>query len=42
MQPTLDVAELTRFLDGRHSDSRALVRANLAEHASVRSPGLVG
>jgi acyl-CoA oxidase len=33
--PTIDVAELTRFLDGRYVDMRDLVRRNLVEHASV-------
>jgi acyl-CoA oxidase len=33
--PTIDVAELTRFLDGRYADVRDLVRRNLVEHASV-------
>ncbi len=33
--PTIDVAELTRFLDGRYVDVRNLVRRNLVEHASV-------
>jgi len=33
--PTIDVAELTRFLDGRYADVRNLVRHNLVEHASV-------
>jgi acyl-CoA oxidase len=35
MQHTIDVAELTRFLDGRYAEARALVRTNLAEHAEV-------
>jgi acyl-CoA oxidase len=35
MPPTIDVPELTRLLDGRYADARALVRANLAEHAGV-------
>jgi acyl-CoA oxidase len=35
MSPELDVPGLTRFLDGRHAEARALVRANLAEHAAV-------
>jgi acyl-CoA oxidase len=35
MPPTIDVAELTRFLDGRYADARALVRTNLAAHAEV-------
>jgi acyl-CoA oxidase len=34
-RPTVDVAELRRLLDGRYADVRDLVRANLAEHASV-------
>jgi acyl-CoA oxidase len=33
--PTIDVAELTRFLDGRYADERNLVRRNLVAHASV-------
>src|SRR6478736_9000674 len=33
--PTIDVAELSRFLDGRYADVRDLVRRNLVEHASV-------
>src|SRR4029077_8434395 len=33
--PTIDVAELTRFLDGRYADVRNLVRHNLVEHASM-------
>ena len=33
--PTIDVAELTRFLDARYADVRDLVRRNLVEHASV-------
>jgi acyl-CoA oxidase len=35
MPPDLDVAELTRLLDGRYADARTLVRTNLAEHAAV-------
>jgi acyl-CoA oxidase len=31
----LDVPALTRYLDGRYADVRDLVRANLAEHASI-------
>jgi acyl-CoA oxidase len=34
-QPTVDVAALTRFLDGRYAEVRDLVRTNLATHASV-------
>jgi acyl-CoA oxidase len=34
-QPRIDVRGLTRFLDGKYADARDLVRANLAEHASV-------
>ncbi|MFC6286952.1 acyl-CoA dehydrogenase [Nocardioides sp. GCM10027113] len=34
-QPTVDVAELTRLLDGRYAEVRDLVRRNLAEHAAV-------
>ena len=33
--PAIDVAELTRFLDGRYADVRDLVRSNLVEHAGV-------
>ena len=35
VQPKVDVAALTRLLDGRHADVRNLVRTNLAEYASV-------
>jgi acyl-CoA oxidase len=35
MPPTIDVPELTRFLDGPYADVRDLVRTNLAEYASV-------
>jgi len=35
MPPTIDVPELTRFLDGTYAEARALVRTNLAEHAEV-------
>ena len=35
VQPTVDVAALTRLLDGRHAEVRNLVRTNLAEYASV-------
>ncbi len=35
VQPKVDVAALTRLLDGRHGDVRNLVRTNLAEYASV-------
>ena len=31
----LDVPALTAFLDGKYADVRALVRTNLAEHASI-------
>src|SRR5699024_5227852 len=31
-EPVLDVAALTRFLDGRYADVRQLVRDNLVEH----------
>ncbi len=34
-QPEVDVAELTRFLDGRYAEIRGLVRRNLAENASI-------
>src|SRR5512133_3248242 len=34
-EPALDVAELTRLLDGKYAEARRLVRANLAEHAGV-------
>jgi acyl-CoA oxidase len=34
-EPDLDVAELTRLLDGVYADARQLVRTNLAEHAVV-------
>ena len=34
-QPTIDVPELTRLLDGRYAEVRDLVRTNLAEYASV-------
>jgi acyl-CoA oxidase len=33
--PRLDVAELRRLLDGEYAEVRDLVRANLAEHASL-------
>ena len=35
VQPKVDVAALTRLLDGRHAEVRNLVRTNLAEYASV-------
>ncbi|WP_122816166.1 acyl-CoA dehydrogenase [Nocardioides pantholopis] len=35
IQPVVDVAALTEFLDGRYAEVRDLVRANLAEHAAV-------
>ena len=35
VQPVVDVAEVTRLLDGDHAEVRQLVRANLAEHADV-------
>ena len=34
-QPTVDVAALRAFLDGEHAEVRDMVRASLAEHASV-------
>jgi acyl-CoA oxidase len=34
-QPRIDVAELTRFLDGRYAEVRNLVRTNLAEKAAI-------
>jgi acyl-CoA oxidase len=34
-QPHLDVAELTRFLDGKYAEVRNLVRTNLAEQAEI-------
>src|SRR4051794_6318212 len=33
--PSIDVPELTRFLDGRYAEVRDLVRTNLVEHATV-------
>ena len=33
--PRIDVAELTRFLDGRYTEVRNLVRVNLAEKAEI-------
>jgi acyl-CoA oxidase len=33
--PRIDVAELTRFLDGRYAEVRNLVRVNLAEKAEI-------
>lgn len=35
VQPEIDVPELTALLDGRYADVRNLVRANLAEYASI-------
>ncbi len=35
VQPVVDVAEVTRLLDGDHAEVRQLVRTNLAEHADV-------
>ena len=35
VQPKVDVAALTRLLDGRHAEVRNLVRTNLAEYSSV-------
>jgi acyl-CoA oxidase len=35
VQPEVDVAALTRLLDGRHAEVRNLVRTNLAEYSSV-------
>ena len=34
-QPEVDVAALSALLDGKYADIRALVRANLAAHASI-------
>jgi acyl-CoA oxidase len=34
-QPSIDVPELTRLLDGRYREIRDLVRTNLAEYSSV-------
>src|SRR5512133_3799705 len=34
-RPRIDVAELTRFLDGRYAEVRGLVRANLAANAEI-------
>jgi acyl-CoA oxidase len=34
-QPVIDVPELTRLLDGKYAETRNLVRANLAEYASI-------
>src|SRR5919112_1788542 len=34
-RPTIDVAELTRFLDGRYAEVRNLVRTNLTEKAEI-------
>jgi acyl-CoA oxidase len=34
-QPRIDVAELTRFLDGRYAEVRNLVRTNLAEQSAI-------
>lgn len=34
-QPEIDVAELTRFLDGSRRDIRELVRTNLVEHQQI-------
>ncbi|WP_426242762.1 acyl-CoA dehydrogenase [Nocardioides sp. LHG3406-4] len=34
-QPEIDVPALTRVLDGKYAEVRALVRANLATHASI-------
>jgi acyl-CoA oxidase len=35
VQPKVDVAALTRLLDGRHAEVRNLVRTNLADYSSV-------
>jgi acyl-CoA oxidase len=35
VQPVVDVAALTAFLDGRYAEVRDLVRTNLAEYASI-------
>ncbi|MDN5894154.1 MAG: acyl-CoA dehydrogenase family protein [Nocardioides sp.] len=35
VRPAIDVPELTRLLDGKYAEVRALVRKNLSAHASV-------
>jgi acyl-CoA oxidase len=35
VQPEVDVAALTAFLDGRHREVRQLVRTNLAQHRQI-------